>query len=172
VRRLFAALVLLFALAPAGAAEGWERFFELSFGDLRVEAAEAKSAGKQGLMVMYHFDDCPYCARMKSDVLSRPEVQGWYRARYRAIAIDTRGSQEVTGFDGRTLRENEYARAIGVRATPSFAFYATDGTLLYTHRGGVAEPAEFILIGEYVSTGAFRAGSFAAYKQSKLKRGS
>jgi hypothetical protein len=27
---------------------------------------------------------------MKREVLSRPEVQAWYRARFRVIAIDTR----------------------------------------------------------------------------------
>jgi hypothetical protein len=58
---LIRALVLLFSLiaAPALAAGPWDRFFELSFGDLRAEAAEAKKSGQQGLLLMYHFDDCP-----------------------------------------------------------------------------------------------------------------
>ncbi len=172
MRRAFAALVLLLALAPAGAAPGWERFFELSFGDLRAEAAEAQKAGKQGLVLMFHFDDCPYCTRMKRDVLSRPEVQAYYRKHFRAIAIDTRGSQEITGFDGRALPEGQYARALGVRATPSFNFHAADGTLLATHRGAIYDPAEFILLGEYVSSGAYRGASFATYKQTRHKRGS
>jgi len=170
--RPLAALALLCALAPAVAAEGWERFFELSFGDLRAEAAEARKSGKQGLVVMYHFDDCPYCVRMKRDVLSRPEVQARFRKDFRAIAVDTRGSQEITGFDGRALPEGEFARAIGVRATPSFQFYAPDGALLYTQRGALYAPAEFILLGDYVASGAYRSTSFAAYKQSKQKRGS
>lgn len=172
MRRVLAALALLCALAPAFAAEGWEKFFELSLGDLREEAAEARKSGKQGLVVMYHFDDCPYCARMKSEVLSRPEVQAWYRKRFRAIAVDTRGAQEVTGFSGKALPEKEFARAAGVRATPSFQFYAPDGTLLATHAGALYDPAEFMLLGEYVASGAYRNASFAAYKQSKQKRGS
>jgi thioredoxin-related protein len=172
LRHALAALVLLFALAPAGAAEDWERFFELSFGDLRAEAAEAKKNGKQGLLVMFHFDECPYCARMKRDILSRPEVQAYYRRHFRAIAIDTRGSGEITGFDGRALPENAYARAAGVRATPSFTFHGVDGALLATHSGAIYDPAEFMLLGEYVASGAYRDASFAAYKQSKQKRGS
>ena len=172
MRRLFAPLLFLFALAPACAAEGWEGFFELSFGDLRAEAADAQRAGKLGLVVMYHFDECPYCARMKREVLSRPEVQAYYRKYFRAIAVDTRGSQEVTGFSGKVLAEKEYARAAGVRATPSFQFYAPDGTLLTTHAGAIYDPADFMLLGEYVASGAYRNASFAAYKQSKHKRGS
>lgn len=172
MRRALAALALLCALAPAGAAGGWEKFFELSFGDLREEAAEARKSGKQGLVVMYHFDECPYCQRMKHEVLQRPEVQAWYRKRFRAIAVDTRGAQDITGFDGRTMPEKEFARAIGVRATPTFQFYGTDGRLLTEHRGALYDPAEFTLLGEYVASGAYRKASFAAYKQSKQKRGS
>ena len=78
----------------------------------------------------------------------------------------------MTGFSGKALPEKEFARAAGVRATPSFQFYAPDGTLLATHAGAVYDPAEFMLLGEYVASGAYRNASFAAYKQSKQKRGS
>jgi thioredoxin-related protein len=172
LRRVLAALLFLLALSPANAAEGWERFFELSFGDLRAEAAEAQKTGKQGLVVMYHFDECPYCARMKREVLSRPEVQDYYHRRFRAISVNTRGAQEVTAFSGKVLPEKEFARAAGVRATPSFQFFAADGTLLATHAGAIYDPAEFMLLGEYVASGAYRNASFAAYKQSMHKRGS
>jgi len=172
LKRLLATLALALALLPAQAADGWERFFELSFGDLRAEAADAKKEGKRGLVVMYHFDDCPYCARMKSEVLSRPDVQAHYRKKFRAIAIDTRGSQQITGFDGRTLPENEYARAIGLRGTPSFAFYGVDGKLLSMHAGAIYDPAVFMLLGDYVASGAYRNASFSSYKQSRQKRGS
>ena len=172
MRRALAALLFLFALAPAGAAGNWERFFELSLGDLRAEAAEAQKAGKQALVIMYHFDDCPYCERMKREVLSRPEVQAYFRKRFRAISIDTRGAQEVTGFDGRASVERDFARAIGVRVTPTFQFYAPDGKLLTAHAGAIYDPAEFMLLGEYVASGAHRNASFNAYRQSKHKRGS
>jgi thioredoxin-related protein len=166
------ALLFAFAIAPAQAAEGWDKFFELSFGDLRAEAADAKKDGKLGLLVMYHFDDCPYCERMKRDVLSQPEVQAHFRKHFRAIAVDTRGSQQVTGFDGRALPENEFARAIGLRGTPTFQFYGTDGTLLATRAGAIYDPGEFMLLGDYVASGSYRSTSFAVYKQSRQKRGS
>ena len=172
MKRLVAALLFVSALMPAHAAEGWERFFELSFGDLRAEAAEARKAGKLGVLVMYHFDDCPYCARMKREVLARPEVQSYYAKYFRAIPVDTRGAQDVTDFSGKALPEKEFARAAGIHATPSFQFFAADGTLLATHAGAIYDPAEFLLLGEYVASGAYRNASFANYKQSKHKRGS
>ncbi len=157
-------LLLMLALAPASAAEDWERFFELSFGDLRAEAADAKKAGQRGLMLMYHFDDCPYCARMKREVLSRPDVQAYYRKRFRVIAVDTRGSQEMTGFSGKALPEKDFARAAGVRVSPTFQFYSPEGKLLATHAGAIYDPAEFMLLADHIKS--------AAYKQSKQKRGS
>jgi thioredoxin-related protein len=172
LRRALAALLLALALSPAAAAGSWEDFFVPSMGDLRAEASDAKKAGLSGLMLMFHFEECPYCARMKREVLSRPEVQRHFRARFAAVAIDTRGALEVTGFDGRALPEKEFARALGVRATPSFLFYAPDGTLLASHRGGIFDPAEFMLLGDYVASGAYRNESFATFKQSRQKRGS
>ena len=166
------ALLVALAIAPAQAAEGWDKFFELSFGDLRAEAADARKEGKLGLVVMYHFDDCPYCAQMKREILARPEVQSYYAKHFRAIAVDTRGAQDVTDFAGKVLPEKDFARAAGIHATPSFQFFAADGTLLATHAGAIYDPAEFLLLGEYVASGAYRNASFATYKQSKHKRGS
>ncbi|HEX2649911.1 MAG TPA: thioredoxin family protein [Burkholderiales bacterium] len=146
MRRLLA-LALFIAAFAAAAAEPWERFFSPFLGDLRAEAEDARKAGKQGLVVMYQFQECPYCAQMKREVLSRPEVQEAYRKRFTAIEIDTRGAQPVTGFDGRTLPEKEFARAQGIRGTPTFVFYALDGTILATSVGTASAP-EFILRGD------------------------
>lgn len=170
LRRLVAAAALLAAL-PAAAAEGWEQFFMPFLGDLRAEALDAGKAGKAGVLLMFHFDECPYCTKMKGAVLSRAEVQRHFQERFAAVAIDTRGAQVISDFDGTALPEKDFARKHGVRATPSFQFYAPDGNLLATHAGAIYDPAEFMLLGDYVASGAFRNASFAAYKQSRKKRG-
>ena len=56
--------------------------------------------------------------------------------------------------------------------SPGFQFYAPDGRLLATHAGAIYDPAEFMLLGEYVASGDYRNASFAAYKQTRQKRGS
>lgn len=156
-------------LATAVHAEAWEGFFAPFLGDLRAELAEARQAGKKGVVVMYHFEACPYCAQMKRDVLSRREVQQAFAKDFVALAIDTRGALEITGTDGKPLPESDYARAAGVRGTPTFDFIAPDGTRLYRHLGGVSDPAEFILLGRYVASGAYRSRTFADYKLLKPK---
>src|ERR687885_497616 len=127
---------LVLVSAPALAAETWEGFFDPFLGDFRAEFAEARAAKKSGVLVMYHFEECPFCARMKREVLWRPEVQSAFHRDYVVIAIDTRGSQPVTDIEGNVLQEREFARAMGVRGTPTFDFYAADGERLYRHFGG------------------------------------
>lgn len=165
MRGLAAALGLVVALA-AGAAEPYEALFDAFLGDLRSELAEAKASGRKGVVVMYHFEECPYCQRMKKDVLSRPEVQAAFRNDFIVLAIDTRGAQPITGLDGNTLPENEYARLVGIRATPTFDFYAPGGERLYRHVGGIADPRDFIALGRYVASGAHRSRTFPQFRQT------
>ena len=149
--RSFLLSVFLATATPLlSAAEPWEAFFDPFLGELRAELAEAQSSGRSGVMIMYHFEECPACARMKREVLSRPEVQAAYRKDFLVFALDIRGSQPITGFDGRSVPENAYARAQQIRGTPTFDFYDTDGELLYRHVGGIYDPDEFIALGRRV----------------------
>jgi thioredoxin-related protein len=169
IARTFAAVVLILA-ATAARAESWERLFPPSFGDLRAELADVKASGRKGLFVMYHFEECPYCRRMKAGVLSRREVQDWYLREFVAVAIDTRGSQPITGLDGKSLPENEYARSLKVNRTPTFDFYGADGALLYRHSGAIYDAGEFLLLGRYVAGGSYRSQSFPDYLRTQQKK--
>jgi len=164
--RFLLALALLAAL-PVKSSEAWEAFFSPFLGDLRAELDEAKRSGRKGVMVMYHFEACPYCQRMKDEVLLRKDVQEGYRRDFVALAIDTRGAQPITGLDGRTLPEGAFAKEQKIRGTPTFDFLGADGERLYRHVGGIFDPAEFLLLGRYVASGAHRAQSFAEYKQKR-----
>ena len=163
-------LVLLLAVSfAAQAAEPWEAFFDPFLGDLKSELADAKAAGKRGVAVVYHFEECPYCRRMKREVLLRPEVQQAYHRDFTVIAIDTRGAQPITLPDGRVLPEKEFARNVGVRATPTFDFYAPSGERLYRHAGGIFDPHEFVLLERYVATGAYRSQTFSQFKDKEKR---
>jgi thioredoxin-related protein len=168
--RLLALLLVSFACA-AGAAEPWERFFQPSLGDLRAEADEAQKAGKQGLLVMYQFKECPYCAAMKRAVLSRVDVQDAFRAKFAAIEVDTRGSNEIVGFDGRAMAEKDFARANRIPGAPVFVFYGFDGQVLKMQVGPVNDAPTFMALGDYVASGAYRQVPFEVYVRSHRKGG-
>ncbi len=128
VMRTLARLVVLvagIALLPAALAverDPDSHFFMPFLGDLRDELGEARTDGRQGLLVMYHFEECPSCQRMRREVLNRPEVQDWYRRTFRPIAIDIRGAQPITDLNGKTQSERAYGRAVKIRGTPDVRF--------------------------------------------------
>ena len=179
-RRSFLATVLAgITGAPAATAHAaaasyrdpMDYFLQPFLGDLRDALADARSSGRKGVVIMYHFEECPYCRRMKKEVLSRPDVQDWYRREFVVIGVDTRGAQAITGVDGRTLPESEFARAVGIRATPTFDFLAPDGKPMYRRIGALYDPAQFLLLGRYVASGAYRTSTFAQYARSRPKKG-
>lgn len=165
-------LALVAGVAQAADRDPFEHFFHPFLGDLREEVATARAAGKRGVVVMYHFDDCPACQKMKKLVLNRPAVQDWYRREFVVLGIDIRGAQPITGLDGKRLAESEYGRKMTIRGTPSFDFYTPDGAHAYRHTGGIFDPAEFLLLGQYVASGAYRTQTFAQYRQTSAKKGS
>ncbi len=170
MHRFLLGLLLVPALAWAQGAgakrDPMQHFFSPSLGDLQAEAAAARAAGKQGLCVMYLRDDCPYCERMKANILSLPAVQAHYRQQFAVLAVDTRGALPMVDFAGRPATEKDFARAQGVWVTPTVVFYDLDGRPIARVAGEIRTAEEFTLLGDFVATGAYRTRSFAAYKQS------
>jgi thioredoxin-related protein len=175
LRRLaLVALLLVPALATAQSygpkRDPMQRFFTPNLGDLQAEAAEARTAGKQAIFVMYVRDDCPYCERMKRDILSLEAVQDYYREHFAVLAIDLRGAVPIVDFTGAATTEKGFAADQGVKFTPVIVFYDLDGKPVARHRGEIREVREFMLLGRFIATGAYRIQSFAEYKQSSGSR--
>lgn len=167
-RRLFVAAALcLPALAAAQTAattrDAMQHFFVATLGDYPAELAEAKRAGKQGVMAMFMWDECPYCERMKKNVLSLPEVQQWYRERFLPLAVDTRGAVPITDFSGRPTTEKAFSTDQGIKVTPTLVFYDLSGRPLYRHVGEIKDGSTMIRLGEFVGSGAYKTKTFTEY---------
>lgn len=168
---LIAALAMLAVPAQAAALRDADQyFFHLNTGDLRAEAQDAKKSGKKALLVMFEQEGCPGCLYMKQQVLSRADVQKFFRERFVNLSIDIFGAVPMRDFAGRDLVEKSYAQSIGINATPTFAFYDFDGAEIVRIVGPIKDAAEFMLLGEFVSSGAYRATKFADYKSARLKK--
>jgi thioredoxin-related protein len=171
--RLRTAILPLALLAAAGAAharDAMDHFFHPFLGDFQAELADAQASGKKGIMVMFHFEECAACKWMKEHILSREDVQAFYRARFVLLPLDTLGSLPITDFRGKAWVEKEFAKSIPIRGTPTFIFYGLDGEPVVKHVGRLPDPTEFILLGDFVANAAYRTQSFAQYKQAKQSR--
>lgn len=164
-----AALLFAHPASSADTREADQHFFNLNTGDLGAEARDAKQAGKNALLFMFEQEGCPGCIYMKTRVLNRPDVQKFYRQHFLNFSVDIYGAVPIRDFTGRDYTEKSYAQALRVTGTPTFAFYDLGGKEIVRIVGPVKDPAEFILLGEFVASGAYRTGKFADYKKLKGK---
>jgi thioredoxin-related protein len=100
-------------------------WFLVGFMDLKEDLAEARKAGKQ-LVMMVEQRGCGACKKVHEVNLRDPRVRDYVKDRFHVIQVDLYGSREITDFDGQVLAEKDYARKLGVRATPAMLFYKDD----------------------------------------------
>ena len=144
-----------------------EYFFIQSFGDLPEELAEAKKAGKIGLMLFFEQDGCAYCRAMMNKVLNQRPVQDWYRKRFVSIAVDIRGDVELTDFDGVTLPSKAFAIQRRAVMTPVITFIDLNGSEIFRKWGMISTPEEFLLMGAYIEEKRYLDISFDDYARQR-----
>jgi len=167
-------LVGLFSFAQAAQTRDPQHyFFDESFWDLTEELDNVREQGKQGILVMFEMDECPFCHRMKKTVLNQPDVQDFFRKHFVILPIDIEGDIEMVDFKGRPTTMKDFAfKQYRVRATPVFAFFDADGKYIKRARftGATRDKEEFMLLGRYVVEKAYLKEPFARYKRRIRKQ--
>jgi thioredoxin-related protein len=102
-----------------------QKWFHLSFLDLREDFEEAKKAGLR-FAVIFEQRGCPYCTKMHTEILSQRYINYYVRQNFRVVQLDMFGSREVTDFDGTKLSEKALAERWGVIFTPTIVFFKDD----------------------------------------------
>lgn len=171
MRWLFVALSLALSLAPslpalAEVRDPSSHFFMAKMGDFKEELAVARQENKQGVLIMFEMEDCPFCSRMKSTVLNQSEVQDWYRQHFLIYAVDVKGGTDMVDFQGNDTTEKAFALSHRARATPTFLFFDLDGQPVTRFTGATQTREEFLLLGRYVVEGAYKQHPFNVYKKA------
>ena len=166
---LLAFVVLTCALAGAATArDPGKYFFDDTFGNYQEELDLARLDGKQGVLIFFEQEGCPFCHRMMTTVLNQPEVQDYYKKHFHIFSVDINGGLEVTDFQGHPASQKEFAlRQYEVRATPVFAFFNLDGKLVARYTGATRNAREFLWLGEYVADGHYQSETFEQFKRGK-----
>lgn len=161
-------LGVLLGLAPL--AQAADEFFTDAFGDMQANAAEAQDSGKAGVFVFFEMDECPFCDRMKKQVFSRPEVVEYMHDHFVTAAVDIEGDVMITDFEGAARTQKDFAfREHRVRATPVMIFFDPEGKQATRYTGPVRSPEEFLLLAEFVTSGAYKEPgmNFVRYKKQQ-----
>ena len=167
-------VLLLFSLAyssaavSAGGRDPYKYFFDETWGDFPEELQRARNEGKQGILIFFEMDECPFCHRMKETVLNQPEVQAYFKEHFLNFSVDIEGDVEIKDFDGQSMKQKDFAFKINrVRATPVFAFYDLQGQRVVRFTGATNGVEEFMWLGEYVVNGEYKNMPFTKYKREK-----
>lgn len=169
MRKVFP-LLLVFALLPflssalAGEPSGPNSFFTLNMGDLKAELGDARAEGKRAVMLFFEQEGCPGCRHMKENVFNRAEVQKYYAQNFVSLGVDIHSSVPIRDFSGRDFTEKSYSQALQVRGTPTFIFYDLTGAEIVRILGPLQTSQEFLLLGQFVTSGAYKKATFAQYK--------
>lgn len=181
---IFRTLLLLLVVTHSGLAaanagrDPHEYFFHKSFGDLSEDLAEARSQGKKAVFVFFEMDDCRWCKKMKETVLNQPEVQDWYREHFLNLAVDVEGDVEIHDLQGNPMTEQRFAivstarnerdlaRSEYKKPTPYFVFFDMQGEPIYSVPGIIKGVDEFMLLGRFITEGAYKDKSFTDYKKA------
>lgn len=164
LRKILLSAWLWLVMIPAAAiAADADAFFDASLGDFAAELKTAQQQGKLGVLLVFEAEGCPYCRRMREQVLNQPAVQQFYRRHFNIFAVDFLGSVGITDFTGKELAEKAFARALRVRGTPTFLFVAVDGREVARYTGATRDAEEFLALGRYVAEGHYAKATFEAY---------
>ena len=137
-------------------------WFKASFLDLRADLAEARAAGKQGLMILFGTEGCAYCQAFIERSLRDPEIAATVRANFDTLQLEVFDDAELADFAGRRLPVKEFARREGAEFTPTLVFYGPDGTRI--HRSvGYLSPERFRTLLGYVTSAQHRTLAWRDY---------
>ena len=172
-RRLLKASAGLAALVPAAAqakahlgddglyTEDW---YVDSFLDLPEDFAAARGKGR-GFALQWSQRGCIYCKELHTAYFADPAVETPIREAFDIVHLDLFGAREVTFLDGAKLSEKALGQREGIRATPTFQFFAeVDGKPKEVARmPGLLPRPEFSALFRYVAQGAYAKEPFDAW---------
>ena len=143
-------------------------FFDEAFDDYQQELTIAKENGKQGILIMYEMENCPFCARMKATVLNHGNIQDYFHKNFRIMSVDIDGDIEITNFKGDSTTQKDFSLKNRVRATPVFQFFDLDGKPLKNGKltGATKNKDEFLLLGKFIASKENEKQSFSRYKRA------
>lgn len=137
-------------------------WFKLSLGDLNDDLAEAKKAGKKGIIAYFGQKRCAYCEQFFKTSLSDLDIKNYLQKHFDLIAFDIWGIDDITDTDGTTYTERDLSIHYKTNFTPSLVFYNAEGTPVFRLRG-FYPPYKFRAALQYVTEEFYKEETFSDY---------
>ncbi|WP_175452413.1 thioredoxin family protein [Thiohalomonas denitrificans] len=138
-------------------------WFQLTFLDLGEDLADAKRAGREGLIVYFGQKYCPYCQALMED-LKQPDIRSYVQSNFHVVEVDIHGDRTVTDPEGRESSEKAFAERENANLTPTLIFYDPEGRQAHKLTG-YHSAYRFRAALEYVADDHYQTESFRSYLQ-------
>ncbi len=120
-----------YRIAKRGTADlKYPAWFKENFLDLRDDLAEAKAAGKRGIIIFFSQKACQHCQAFLDTTLQEQDIRNKVQRQYDVIGLDIFNDVEVTGIDGSKKPIRDFAEAERARFTPTLVFYGIENKSL------------------------------------------
>ena len=139
---------------------GWFRVNPLF--DLEEDLQNARSMGKQGLMVLFTTEGCSYCDVFIRKSLGDPGLAAIVQKHFDTVGMEMFDDSEMTDPRGAFIRVKHFAKREGAFFSPTLLFYGDKGELIL-RAVGYQSPERFRKMLSYLSGEHYRSESFRDY---------
>jgi thioredoxin-related protein len=144
-------------------------WFKESFLEFEEDVAEAAAAGRR-VMLYFHQDGCPYCARLVEENFTDPELKAFIIENFDGITLNMWGDRPVVSVAGQEFTEKSFAAALQVQYTPTLIFLDENGKVAL-RLNGYYPPQDFRAALDYVARKLEHKLSFSQYRLDVLASG-
>jgi thioredoxin-related protein len=136
-------------------------WFKESFLELQDDVQEASAANKH-VMLFFHLNNCPYCAKMLDDNFLKEPLKTYIQEHFDVIAINIKGDRPVQYNQELAFSEKELAADLGITLTPTITFINSENKTV-ARLNGYRSPEQFKPVLEYVATQAYKTETLSDY---------
>ena len=137
-------------------------WFKESFLEFEEDVAEAAAAGRR-VMLYFHQDGCPYCARLVEENFTDSETKAFIVENFDGITLNMWGDRPVVSVAGQDFTEKTFAAAMRVQYTPTLIFLDEQGKVAL-RLNGYYPPQDFRAALDYVAGRLEHKLSFSQYR--------
>ncbi len=132
------------------------------FNDLSRVLQNARSEGKQGLLIVFGTVGCSYCEVFLRKSLGDPSLASTVKRNFKTVYLEIFDDTDMITPDGQSMSIKNYAKQEGVQFTPTLLFYGTDGKRILRVIG-YQSPERFRTILGYVNGAHYKTVSLRDY---------
>ncbi|MEO1022332.1 MAG: thioredoxin fold domain-containing protein [Bacteroidota bacterium] len=129
------------------------------------EAQELAKENDKKILIFGHADWCPYCRKMRKEVYPDSTIQATIEAHYYPVIINSE-SETIIEFQGKELKEGEFAAYLRLQSLPTHYFVTGDGDILGA-QPGFLPPEVFKPLLRFVGTDAYGKMKFEEFIENE-----